>query len=205
MYLQGIHLAAVPIEDFALVTDNPATFRQTERVSEYRRVTTEDKRRDMPASVNSGYLRSIKGILKILEVVAICVAFSCLADFDRNTNIWGDEYPQRFDFFMAVFVIALVIVLFVFFVFLLNLEGNITTERNWNILLLVFSGLFSLLFLISSSLMADLLRDLYDAKWNKIPRFKRPVEVLTVAVCFGFASAAFLVLDAAVAFKDVNT
>ena len=69
------------------------------------------------------------------------MAFSCLADFDRNTNIWGDEYPQRFDFFMAVFVIALVIVLFVFFVFLLNLEGNITTERNWNILVSILMTL----------------------------------------------------------------
>lgn len=35
---------------------------------------------------------------------------------------------------MAVFVIGWVVVLFVFFVFLFALEGKITTEKNWNIL-----------------------------------------------------------------------
>jgi len=35
---------------------------------------------------------------------------------------------------MAVFVIGWVIVLLVFLVFLVGVEGNIMTEKNWNLL-----------------------------------------------------------------------
>lgn len=62
------------------------------------------------------------------------MAYSCLADFDRDVFIIGGKYEGRYDFFMAVFVIGWVVVLFVFFVFLLSVEGKITTEKNWNIL-----------------------------------------------------------------------
>lgn len=67
------------------------------------------------------------------------MAFSCLADFERDVTIYGDKFEGRFDFFMAVFVIGWVVVLFVFFVFLFGLEGNIATERNWNILVSIYS------------------------------------------------------------------
>lgn len=46
----------------------------------------------------------------------------------------------------------------------------------------MFSALFALLFIISSSLMADFLDDLYDARWNKIPGLKRLTNVLTASV-----------------------
>ena len=62
------------------------------------------------------------------------MAFSCLADFDRDVYSRGGKYEERFDFFMVVFVIGWVVVLFVFFVFLLSFEGKITTEKNWNII-----------------------------------------------------------------------
>ena len=46
----------------------------------------------------------------------------------------------------------------------------------------MFSALFALLFIISSSLMADFLDDLYDARWNKIRWLKRLTNVLTASV-----------------------
>jgi len=155
-------------------------------------------------SLNTGYVKSVQGILKILEIITICVAYSCLADFDRDIVVIGGKYEGRYDFFMAVFVIGWAVVLFVFFVFLLTLEGKLTTEKNWNIMLLVFSALFALLFIISSSLMADFLDDLYDARWHKVSWLKRRTEVLTVSVFFGFVSAALLLVDTVLVFMKVK-
>lgn len=156
-------------------------------------------------SLNTGYVKSIQGILKILEIITICVAYSCLADFDRDIGYFiGGKYEGRYDFFMSVFVIGWAVVLFVFFVFLFAVESKIATEKNWNIALLVFSVLFALLFIISSSLMADFLDDLYNARWHKIRGLKRYSEVLTASVFFGFFSAVLLLVDAVLVFKKVQ-
>ena len=72
--------------------------------------------------------------LFLCQQLAICIAFACLADFDRDVGGRDDKYATRFDLFMAVFVIGWVIVLLVFLVFLLGVEGNMMTERNWNLL-----------------------------------------------------------------------
>jgi len=68
------------------------------------------------------------------QQITICAAYSCLADFDRDIVVIGGKYEGRYDFFMAVFVIGWAVVLFLFFVFLLTLEGKLTTEKNWNIM-----------------------------------------------------------------------
>ena len=68
------------------------------------------------------------------QQITICIAYSCLADFDRDVFHIGGKYEGRYDFFMAVFVIGWVAVLFVFFVFLLTLESQLMTEKNWNII-----------------------------------------------------------------------
>jgi len=65
------------------------------------------------------------------------VAYSCLADFERDVSLTGSKYEGRYDFFMSVFIIGWVVVLFVFFVFLFAVEGKITTEKNWNIIVSV--------------------------------------------------------------------
>lgn len=162
-----------------------------------------NKARNMPASVNSGYLKTIEGMLKVLEIGVICVAFSCLAEFDR-THFWHEEYRSRFDFFLAVFAIGWIFVLCVFLTFIFISEWNIITRRNWNISLVVFYIVFVFLFLISSSLIADILRDIYDAKWHKIPGQQRLTNVLTTSVCCGFVSAALFVMDSAILYKKIN-
>ena len=48
--------------------------------------------------------------------------------------------------------------------------------------LLVFYIVFVMLFLISSSLIADILRDMYSANWHKIPHRMSSTHVLTVSV-----------------------
>ena len=62
--------------------------------------------------------------------ITICIAFSCLADFERELELTkvSDKFSVRFDFFMAVFVIGWVVVLVVFLVFLFSL-----TEKDLNL------------------------------------------------------------------------
>ena len=62
--------------------------------------------------------------------ITICIAFSCLADFDRELELakYDDKFSERFDFFMAVFIIGWVVVLLVFLVFLFSL-----TEKDWTL------------------------------------------------------------------------
>ena len=62
--------------------------------------------------------------------ITICIAFSCLADFERELE-WAkfyDKFAVRYDLFMAVFVIDWVVVLVVFLVFLFSL-----TEKDLNL------------------------------------------------------------------------
>ena len=68
------------------------------------------------------------------QQITICVAYSCLADFDGDVIIVVNKYERRYDFFMSVFTIGWVVVLLVFFVFLFAVEGKIMTEKNWNII-----------------------------------------------------------------------
>ena len=58
--------------------------------------------------------------------ITICIAFSCLADFERELELskFVDEFAVRFDLFMAVFVIGWVVVLVVFLVFLFSLTDK---------------------------------------------------------------------------------
>ena len=62
--------------------------------------------------------------------ITICIAFSCLADFERELELTkvSDKFSVRFDFFMAVFVTGLVVVLVVFLVFLLS-----STKKDLNL------------------------------------------------------------------------
>ena len=62
--------------------------------------------------------------------ITICIAFSCLADFDRELELakYDDKFSERFDFFMAVFIIGWVVVLLVFLVFLFSV-----TEKDWTL------------------------------------------------------------------------
>ena len=57
----------------------------------------------------------------------MCMAFSCLRDFDRELAVVSDKFLVRYDFVMAVFVIGWVVVLLVFLVFLFGLtEKDLT-------------------------------------------------------------------------------
>ncbi|XP_073235146.1 uncharacterized protein [Porites lutea] len=145
-------------------------------------------------AVNTKYGKSVQGLLKILELITICVAFSCLADFKRELEQplgrLSDKFSVRFVFFMAVFVTGWVVVLVVFLVFLFSL-----TKKDLNLALLIFSALFALLFFIASGLMTEFLNDVYDAQWHKIPPFKKFSDLLTVSVVFGFVSGFLLAVD----------
>lgn len=59
--------------------------------------------------------------------VTMCMAFSCLVDFDRELAFVSDKFLVSYDFFMTVFVIGWVVVLLVFLVFLFSLtEKDLT-------------------------------------------------------------------------------
>ena len=72
----------------------------------------------------------IMTLLFFFSQITICIAFSCLADFERELE-WAkfyDKFAVRYDLFMAVFVIGWVVVLVVFLVFLFSL-----TKKDLNL------------------------------------------------------------------------
>ena len=61
----------------------------------------------------------------------MCMAFSCLADFDRVLAFLSDKFLVRYDFFMTVFVIGWVVVLLVLLIFLFSLtEKDLTLAMS---------------------------------------------------------------------------
>ena len=68
--------------------------------------------------------------------ITICIAFSCLADFESDLGLVKvyDKFAVRFCLFMAVFVIGWVVVLVVFLVFLFSLtekDLNLAVSIHW--------------------------------------------------------------------------
>ena len=98
------------------------------------------------------------------QQITICVAYSCLADFDRDIGYFiGGKYEGRYDFFISAFVIGWAVVLFVFFVFLFAVESKITAEKNWNIAVSLL-----LYFVWWLYRLRKYLKDIKRTDWSKI-------------------------------------
>lgn len=151
-------------------------------------------------ALNTEYLKSAQGILKILEFITICIAFPCLVDYElKQTVVFGEELIPRawFFFFVAVFVIGLLAVLLIFSVLAFSL-----TEKNLNFVLYIFSFLLALLFLVASVRMADFMKKEYElAKIHKAFGFHGHSDIITVSVSFSLVSTFLLAVDVYLFYK----
>lgn len=97
------------------------------------------------------YLKSVPGLLKILEIFGLLLAFACLSGFTLNYT--DPRYGGRFDFFYFATVTSWLVVIFLFVFFMLRLHERIAI--NWNLFMAVYSPVTAFLLLLASSLVLD--------------------------------------------------
>ncbi|KAJ7365072.1 CKLF-like MARVEL transmembrane [Desmophyllum pertusum] len=131
------------------------------------------------------YIKSIPGILKIVEFFTLMLAFA-LAGSIRYYGTWGEM-----SFFLFVTIMSWLLVIAVFVLFALNLISKINLNINWNIPVLVFAAVVVLLLLISSALLADNAR-----------KFRH--DTLSAGAAFGFISMFVFIGDAVVHFLIIT-
>lgn len=97
------------------------------------------------------YLKSLPGVLKILEILGLLLAFACLSGFTLHYT--DSRYGGRFDFFYFATITSWLVVIFLFILFLLRLYERIAI--NWNFFMAVYSPVTAFLLLLASSLVLD--------------------------------------------------
>lgn len=136
--------------------------------------------------LNMPYIKSIPGILKIVEFFTLLLAFSiagnAYAFFPKNGHM---------DFFLFATVTSWIFVMVFFVLFAFNIIAKINLGLDWNLPVLVFAVMAAILILISSSLIAH---DLSSASGVDHPIFDK----LRAGVAFGFISMFALIGDAVV-------
>ncbi|XP_078365632.1 plasmolipin-like [Oculina patagonica] len=98
------------------------------------------------------YLKSVPGLLKIVEIICLLLAFACLSGF--TLKFTDDRYGGRFDFFYFATITSWLLVIILFVMFLLRLYERFT-NINWNLVMAVYSPVTAFLLLISSALVLD--------------------------------------------------
>ncbi|XP_032218485.2 uncharacterized protein LOC5518013 [Nematostella vectensis] len=152
------------------------------------------------AGVKMDYVKSLPGILKIIEFVFLLHAFSCMADCCGNGS-------GRYAFFLAMTIIAWIMVIIIFLVFFLD-QTSAIPQLNWQYVVLFSSIAWAVLLLICSALMADVSSDTrhyrdwqgygirnYYVKWW---------DTMTAGVVFGFLAMLVFIIDAVVHAKGVS-
>ncbi|XP_020911000.1 uncharacterized protein LOC110248787 [Exaiptasia diaphana] len=138
--------------------------------------------------MNTGYAKSIPGILKIVEFCLLLLSFSCISDCCYGGYGYG-TWRSRISFFLAVAVIGWLIVgaIFVFFFFKLTEK---VPQVNFNLVVFITSIVFAVLLLISASLVAKIADDLnYGGKFRWAGW-----DTMVAGIAFGFfAMVAFIV------------
>jgi len=135
------------------------------------------------------YIKSIPGILKIVEFFTLMIAFALGADAAQIIGTWG-----RMDFFLFVTITSWIIVIAVFVLFVVNIISKINLTIDWNIPVLIFAIVAAVLLLISSSLIADNAQKLKGfTGWSWLDK-------LRAAAAFGFISMFVFIGDAVVHF-----
>ncbi|XP_031569511.1 uncharacterized protein LOC116304007 [Actinia tenebrosa] len=101
--------------------------------------------------LNTSYVVSLPGIIKIGEFILLLVAFASLTGF---TSSHSDRlYGGRYDFFYFATITSWLIVLVIFLLFASNLNHRL--DFNWNIVLMVYSVVTAVLLLLTSALVLD--------------------------------------------------
>lgn len=146
----------------------------------------------MVGEMDTNYITSGYGILKILEFISLTIAWACLVDYFGGTSWLG----SRNNFFLGVCIAAwiFVIVWFLCYLFLLCNKVNLS---NRTLIYCIIHAIWFMLLLISGALVADLAAS-RNRKWCKWAR----CEIYDVAAAFGLVSALLFLIDAIYHFQN---
>lgn len=140
------------------------------------------------------YIKSIPGILKMVEFFTLLLAFAIASDaYSLLLYNWGNM-----DFFLFVTVTSWIFVVAIFILFAFNIISKINFNLDWNILVLVFAVVVAILLLISSALVAS---DVNEVSRLLLSSF---VDKTRAAVAFGFISMFVFIGDAVVHFLKMR-
>lgn len=140
------------------------------------------------------YIKSIPGILKMVEFFTLLLAFAIASDaYSIFPYKWGNM-----DFFLFVTVTSWIFVIAIFILFAFNIISKINFNLDWNILVLVFAVVVAILLLISSALVAS---DVNEVSRLLLSSF---VDKTRAAVAFGFISMFVFIGDAVVHFLKMR-
>ncbi|XP_074617264.1 uncharacterized protein LOC141876505 [Acropora palmata] len=141
--------------------------------------------------LNMPYIKSIPGILKIVEFFTLLLAFSIAGNVYSYFSYYRYYYSSGMDFFLFATVTSWIFVMVFFVLFALNIIAKINLNLDWNLPVLVFAVMAAILILISSSLVAH---DLSPVSGVHHPIYDK----LRAGVAFGYISMFVLIGDAVV-------
>lgn len=147
----------------------------------------------MAGQVDTNYVKSVFGILKILEFICLVIAWACLIDY--NGGVRG--LHSRNSFFLGVNIAAWVFVIVWFIGYLFMICNQIKLSNQMLIYGFVHLAWFVLL-LISGALVADFASRLYCKAWW------HNCELYECAAAFGLISSFLFLIDGILHIKQRN-
>ncbi|XP_020911002.1 uncharacterized protein LOC110248788 [Exaiptasia diaphana] len=157
--------------------------------------------------INFPYVKSRKGALKIIELVATILAFSTMiAAGNGLTYLRNETYYSRYDFFLATHVIGCLVSLIISLVHTLSMQDILGTSKIWSYLNLVFCSLLTVLCGASAGLMIVYAENEHQSLFYKInyPTWRRYTGLRISAITFGFVSSVFYSMDAVFQFIELS-
>ncbi|KXJ24197.1 CKLF-like MARVEL transmembrane domain-containing protein 4 [Exaiptasia diaphana] len=104
-------------------------------------------------TIDTRYIISKFGILKILEIILLLIAFASLTGYTGQTPTDQDKHKGRYDFFYFATITTWLIVIILFLVY--GIRMNRKLNINWNLAMMVYSVVTAFLLLLASSLVLD--------------------------------------------------
>lgn len=135
--------------------------------------------------INSGYICSIRGFLKILESVVLLASF-----------IFGQLYesfysPPHLPYFFVVVFVGMILLLLLYTFFLFSLEKRFDTF-NWYLMDVIFCGFLAVMLTASAGLLAKE-ADFRERHGNKFSGWL--YDRLVAAVVLAFVVVLLLIID----------
>ncbi|XP_031569510.1 uncharacterized protein LOC116304005 [Actinia tenebrosa] len=185
----------------------------------------------MPAlniSPDIAYLKTPQAILKIVQIVTLLIAFSCITDccdggkpyalsflytnFGRGQGTVLDysDHIRNTSFFLAVTIFGWLLVVFLFVFFFFKLHERFK-QIKWEMVVMIISIVWSVLLLLSCSLMGNISSTVFPLRPTEsssddgdtpggVNFLKKYVDTLVAGVVFGFFATIAFIVDAALHF-----
>ncbi|XP_022778432.1 uncharacterized protein LOC111319989 [Stylophora pistillata] len=146
--------------------------------------------------VNKAYIKSIRGILKIVEFILLLLAFAIAVGIRKDM-----EKKGGMEFFLIVTILSWLFVIAWFVLFTFNLHKRINLkEKHWNITLLIFAAAVAFFLLISSAFLGDDVKKFRGYSTSFMGA--STLVSLRAAVAFGFIAMFVFIGDVVVEFLE---